>query len=91
MTVAELIAILEECPPDSQVGFVEDDIVTSIGFVEQKIGSVETKPPDHSDSSEVFLYESEPYWPNFDLYAIKTVATNGAGSFAKNHYTKLTD
>lgn len=90
MTVAELIEVLRECDPTSQVGFVEGDVVTSIGFVEQKVGvSIESNPPDPSGSSEVFLYEEEPYWPDFDLYAIKTLASNAA--FAKNAYTKLPD
>ncbi|MEG4294549.1 hypothetical protein Q5692_37805 [Microcoleus sp. C2C3] len=88
MTVAELIEILQECDPHSQVGFVESDIVTSIAFVEQKVGNKTELPTDISDSSEVFIYETEPHWPDFDLYTIKTLAVNDARTFAKNVYTR---
>ena len=91
MTVGELIEILQECDPHLQVGFVEGEIVTSIGFIEHKIECIETEPPDRSNSNEVFLYEAEPHWPDFDLYQIKTLATNSARTFAKNAYTKLPD
>ena len=92
MTVVELIEILQECDSHSQVGFAESDTVTSIGFVEWKVGNIKTEPPtDPSDSSEIFLYETEPHWLEFDLYTIKTLAMNGARTFAKNVYTKLPD
>ncbi len=91
MTVAELIEILQECDPLSQVGFVEGEEVTSIGFVEQKIERIETDPPDCSSSNEIFLYETEPHWPDFDLYKIQTLAMNSARTFAKNAYVRLPD
>jgi hypothetical protein len=91
MKVNELIEILKECDPEAQIGFVEGDIVTQIGFVEQKVGNTQSDPPDPSDSCEIFLYEEEPHWPDFDLYQIKTLAVNGARTFAKNIYTKLPD
>jgi hypothetical protein len=91
MTVAELIQILRECDPQSQVGFAEGEIVTSIGFVELKIERTEAEPPDRSSSNEVFLYEAEPHWPDFDLYKIQTLAMNSARTFAKNAYVKLPD
>jgi hypothetical protein len=86
MTVAELIEILRECDPQSQVAFVEGEIVTQIGFIEQKVGNSEG---DSADLSEVFLYEEEPHWPDFDLYQIKLLATNDGRTFAKNVYIKL--
>ena len=91
MTVAELIEILKNCDPSLQVGFVEGEIVTSIGFVEQKIEPIEIEHPDRSASNEVFLYEAEPHWPDFDLYEIRTLAMNSAKTFAKNAYVKLSD
>jgi len=91
MTVSELMEILQSCNPSSQVGFVEGEIVTIIGFVEQKIENIQTGSAEHSHSSEVFLYEEEPNWSDFDLYKIQTVATNSARTFAKNAYVKLPD
>lgn len=52
MTVAELMEILQECDPSAQVGFVEGEEVTSIGFVELKIDRIETEPPDSSNFSD---------------------------------------
>jgi hypothetical protein len=91
MTVGELIELLQECDPNLQVGFVEGEEVTSIGFVEHKIERTETEPPDRSSSNEVFLYETEPHWPDFDLYKIQTLAMNRARTFAKNAYVRLPD
>jgi len=91
MTVGELIEILQECDPHLQVGFVEGEEVTSIGFVEQKVEAIKSDSPDRSASNEVFLYEAEPHWPDFDFYKIQTLAMNSARTFAKNVYVKLLD
>jgi hypothetical protein len=87
MRVAQLIEILQECDPQSEVAFVEGDTATVIDFVEQKVGNLDAEPSDPSRVTEVFLYEGEPNWADYDAYKIKTLAAGK--TFAKNIYTKL--
>lgn len=89
MRVSRLIEILQECHPQSEIAFVEGDVATVIDFVEQKVGNLDSEPSDPSRLTEVFLYEGEPNWSDYDLYKIKTLAADK--NFAQNIYTKLSD
>lgn len=83
MKVETLIKILEQCNPDDNVMFFQDDEVSHVSHIEQSV-----------TDKTVYLYEFEPDFSpqiedkNMEIIVNSIQPCEGGGQFIKTSYTQ---